>query len=91
MARRLTSTAPTTSIGMLLWLMEVRISTPRPPAPITAAMVITPMFITTAVRTPARITGTARGMSTIRRRCQKVMPMPLPASRMPASTPVRAR
>ena len=59
MARRLTSTAPTISIDMSLRLMEARISTPRPPAPMVAAMVITPMFMTTAVRTPARITGTA--------------------------------
>eukprot|EP01132_Coremiostelium_polycephalum_P017435 gene17436-20877_t len=49
MARRLTSTAPTISIDMSLRLMEARISTPRPPAPMVAAMVITPMFMTTAL------------------------------------------
>ncbi|MNR35761.1 hypothetical protein D3C85_1536280 [compost metagenome] len=67
-ASTLTSTAPTISIDMSLRLMAARMSTPRPPAPMVAAMVMTPMFMTTAVRTPARITGTAMGNSTMRRR-----------------------
>ncbi|MNS94377.1 hypothetical protein D3C72_1285920 [compost metagenome] len=86
MASRLTRTAPTASLLMLLWLIACRISTPRPPAPMMAAMVATPIFITTAVRTPPRITGTASGRSTSRMRCQVVMPMPRPASWMPGST-----
>jgi len=39
-ARMLTMMAPTISCPMSLRLMAVRINTPRPPAPITAAMVI---------------------------------------------------
>ena len=47
---------------------------------------MTPMFITTAVLTPAMITGTASGISTRARRCIAVMPMPRAASRSAGST-----
>ncbi|BAK11385.1 hypothetical protein PAJ_1305 [Pantoea ananatis AJ13355] len=59
-------------------------SMPSPPAPITAAIAITPTFMTTAVRIPPKITGSAIGISTQRRRCQNVIPMPRPASRRPS-------
>ena len=47
-------------------------STPRPPAPIAAAIVARPIEITVAMRTPARTTGSASGSST--------WPQPLPAA-----------
>src|SRR6266702_2881981 len=49
---------------------------PSLPAPIAAAIVAKPTEITTATRTPARMTLAARGSSTLNRSCQSVRPMP---------------
>src|SRR5262249_54942587 len=58
-----------------------KMKTPRPPAPIAAAMVASPIPITVASRTPARMTLAANGSSTRRRSWPSVMPSPRPASR----------
>src|SRR5688572_10757559 len=42
-----------------------KINTPRPPAPIAAAMVAVPIVVTVAMRMPARIALVASGSSTI--------------------------
>ena len=55
-----------------------------------AAIAVTPMFITAAVRMPAMITGIASGISTWRSRCAALMPMPMPASRSAGSTSTMA-
>ncbi len=47
------------------------------------------MVQTAAVRTPAMITGAARGSSTWNKRWRSVMPTPLAASTIAASTPVK--
>ena len=59
---------------------------PRPPAPMYAAIAVTPMLMTTAMRTPAMITGSASGISTRARRCSVDMPMPVAAERSAGST-----
>jgi hypothetical protein len=59
---------------------------PSPPAPTAAAMVAVPTETTAAMRTPARITGKARGSSTMRSRCASVMPRPVAASITARST-----
>ena len=59
---------------------------PRPPAPMAAAIVAVPTDTTAATRTPARITGRARGNSTRRSRWRGVMPMPVAASSTAGST-----
>ena len=61
--------------------------TPRPPAPMAAAIVAVPTLTTVATRTPARITPKPSGSSTCVRSCQSVIPMPRPASRTAGSTP----
>ncbi len=50
--------------------------TPRPPAPIAAAMVVTPMQIAVATRIPASKTGAASGNCTCQSTCRGVIPMP---------------
>jgi hypothetical protein len=47
------------------------------------------MVHTAAVRTPAMITGAARGSSTCSSRWRSVMPTPFAASTTAGSTPVR--
>ncbi len=47
-----------------------KMSSPRPPAPMAAAMVATPTQVTVAVRRPARMTLAPRGSSTLKRRCR---------------------
>ncbi|MNG18514.1 hypothetical protein D3C84_1025870 [compost metagenome] len=44
------------------------------------------MLITVATLTPAMISGTAIGSSTLQRRCHEDIPMPLAASRKAGST-----
>src|SRR6185295_16684560 len=62
---------------------------PRPPAPIAAAMVADPTPTTAATRTPATIDGSASGSSTCRSNSRGVIPMAIPASRIEASMPRR--
>jgi len=64
-----------------------KMKTPKPPPPITAAMVAVPMVVTVAMRMPARIMGTASGISTWSRSCQSVMPMATADSRTAGSIP----
>src|SRR5258705_14024953 len=58
---------------------------PRPPAPIAAAMVAEPTATTAATRTPATIDGSASGSSTWRNSSRDVIPMATPASRIDPS------
>src|SRR5262249_13743048 len=51
-----------------------------------AAIVAVPTDTTAAIRTPARITGSARGSSTIRSRSASVIPRPVAASTTAGST-----
>ena len=51
-----------------------------------AAIVAVPTETTAAMRTPARITGRARGSSTSRSLWASVMPMPVAASTTAGST-----
>ncbi len=60
---------------------------PRPPAPIAAAIVAAPTPTTAATRTPATIDGNASGNSTWRSSSRGVMPIATPASRIDASIP----
>ena len=62
---------------------------PRPPAPIAAAMVADPTPTTAATRTPATIDGSASGSSTWRSSSRRVMPIATPASRIDGSMPRR--
>ncbi len=62
---------------------------PRPPAPIAAAIVADPTPTTAATRTPLAIDGSASGNSTRRSSSRGVIPIAMPASRMDASMPVR--
>src|SRR4029453_15145657 len=61
--------------------MPREMNVPRPPAPMYAAIAVTPMLITTEMRTPAMITGSAIGISTRARRCEVDMPIPTGAQR----------
>src|SRR5579884_3801377 len=55
-------------ITLLLTIASPRkINSPRPPAPMAAAMVASPIEITMATRTPARMTPAASGNSTLNR------------------------
>src|SRR5581483_439577 len=55
-------------ITLLLTIASPRkINSPRPPAPMAAAMVESPIEITMATRTPARMTPAASGNSTLNR------------------------
>lgn len=62
-------------------VIPVVMSTPRPPPPPKVARVAVPTFRTSAVRTPARISGTASGSSIRDRTPSGDMPMPRAASR----------
>ncbi len=66
--------------------MPREMKVPRPPAPMYAAIAVTPMLMTTAMRMPAMITGSAIGISTRARRCGTDMPMPIAAERSAGST-----
>src|SRR5206468_1924484 len=58
-------TAPARITELFTIARPRKISSPRPPAPIAAAIVASPTEITTATRTPARITLPASGNSTL--------------------------
>jgi hypothetical protein len=58
---------------------------PRPPAPIAAAIVAVPTPMTAATRMPATIDGSASGNSTIHKRWRDVIPIAIPASRIARS------
>src|SRR5689334_1043403 len=64
---------------------------PRPPAPIAAAIVADPTPTTAATRTPATIDGSANGSSTCRSSCLVVIPIAMPASRTAGSMPRSSR
>lgn len=55
----------------------VTINSPNPPAPMKAASVAVPIFITAAVLIPANMVGMANGISTYLKRCQGVRPIPV--------------
>ena len=61
---------------------------PRPPAPIAAAIVAEPTPTTAATRMPATIDGSASGSSTCRSSSRGVIPIATPASRIDGSMPV---
>ncbi len=82
-----TSTAPTTSVTVCCSLMPVVISWPRPPAPVNDASAAVPTMRTSAVRTPATITGSASGSSMRTKVDHADMPMPRDASTNRGSTP----
>src|SRR5207302_6987872 len=63
-----------------------KINSPRPPAPIAAAIVASPTEITVATRTPAMMTPIANGSSTFRSNWRSVSPSPRPASTTAGST-----
>src|SRR4029453_11848604 len=60
---------------------------PRPPAPIAAAMVADPTPTTAATRIPATIEGIASGSSTWRSSSLRVMPIAVPAPRIDRAAP----
>ena len=62
---------------------------PKPPSPISAVIVTSPMVVTVAMRTPAMITGIASGTSTRHRSCRRVYPIPRAASFASSGTPSR--
>src|SRR5580704_6128934 len=64
-----------------------KMKTPRPPPPIAAAMVAVPIVVTVATRTPARMTGAARGISTCHNNWRAVIPIAIADSRTARSTP----
>ncbi len=66
-----------------------KMNVPRPPAPMAAAIVATPMVMIVAVRMPARKKARASGKRTRKRICARVMPMASAASRTAGSMPVR--
>ena len=59
---------------------------PKPPAPTKVPIAVIPIAKTNAFRKPAMITDNESGNSTIRSNCQRVIPIPLPESRMLALT-----
>src|SRR3954468_19515553 len=63
---------------------------PRPPAPMAAAMVADPTPTTAATRTPATIDGSASGSSTWRSSSPSVIPIATPPSRKKPANPHRA-
>ncbi|CAC6996678.1 Uncharacterised protein [Staphylococcus aureus] len=63
-----------------------KIKSPSPPAPINAASVAVPIINTIAVLTPAIITGIAIGSSTLVKRLNGFIPIPLAASMSDGST-----
>ena len=60
---------------------------PNPPPPISVASVALATTSTAAIRSPASITGRARGSCTFHNSCQVDIPNPRPASTMAGSTP----
>ncbi len=56
-------TAPSSTRSIAVWPTPWKTKTPKPPPPISAAMVARPMFCTSTMRMPVRITGKASGNS----------------------------
>ncbi len=69
MARRAAGMAPARMTESLTMATPRKMKVPRPPAPMAAAIVATPMVMTVAVRMPARMTLRASGKRTRRRIC----------------------
>src|SRR5262249_14373991 len=86
-ARSAAGSAPMRIVRLSTIATPRKMKTPRPPAPIAAAMVVTPMPTTVATRIPARITFAASGRSPCINSCRSVIPIPRPASRTAGSTP----
>ncbi len=82
------STVPVHIFTGWYWYKPWKSSSPRPPALIHAARLAMPMTVTAAMRTPAKMTGRAKGKRTSRNSCQPVMPMPKAASSTAGSTPL---
>jgi hypothetical protein len=74
-----------TRVGKLR-LMLVKISSPRPPPLTYAPIVAMPITVTVAILTPAIMTGSANGSSTLKRICREVRPMPRAASLVSSGT-----
>ena len=68
------------------WEMPRLMNVPKPPAPMYAAIAVTPMLMTTEILTPAMMTGSAIGISTRASRCATDIPMPIAAERSAGST-----
>ena len=87
-ARPAAGSAPARILLVSTMATPRKMRVPRPPPPMAAPMVATPMAMTVATRRPARIAGVASGSSTARRRWRSVMPMTVAASRTSGSMPV---
>ena len=68
-------------------MIPAEIRSPNPPPPPNVASVAVPTFSTSAVRTPARISGTASGSSTLVSTPSGDIPMPRAASVSVGSMP----
>ncbi len=73
--------------GSLSATKPSKIGVPKVNAPTVDPIVAVPMAIVTETRIPARMTGAARGSSTVRSRCHGDRPMPSAASRTACGTP----
>ena len=72
---------PPAMIRLVLKLIpSEKTGTPRPPPPASAASVAIATVLTVAIRSPAMISGVARGISTRQRICRSVWPIPRAAS-----------
>src|ERR1700678_364373 len=80
-ARSAAGMAPARMSWSLTMARPRKMNSPRPPAPIAAAIVATPMVSTVEIRMPASMVENERGSSTRQRIWEPVMPMPLAASR----------
>lgn len=77
-----------TGVGKLRWKPSVK-SWPSPPSPMYVATETSEMAMTVAIRTPAMITGRARGSSTVSRVRSGRVPMAFAASLVLAGTESR--
>ena len=87
MARSAAGIAPARMTLLLTMATPRKMNTPSPPAPMAAAIVATPMAMTAATRTPARITPMESGSCTFQRIWRGVMPMARAASSTGGFTP----
>src|ERR1700676_2379176 len=88
-ARATVGMAPSNTRSMAVCPMPWKTNTPRPPPPISAAIVTRPMFCTSTMRIPVTMTGSASASSTPVRICQLVIPMPRAASTAAGETRLR--
>src|SRR6516165_4086272 len=72
--------APSSTRSIAVCPIPWKTKVPRPPPPISAAMVTIPMFCTSTTRMPVRITGSASGSSMRQSTCESLMPIPRAAS-----------